>query len=253
MRSTKIRFEGSRGAQLTALLDLPDEGAPKAYAVFAHCFTCTKDYKSIFNVNKVLAREGWGVMRFDFTGLGESGGSFADTNFSSNVEDLVLAANYLGENHQAPVMLMGHSLGGAAALKAARRVPSVRALVTIAAPFEPAVLIRHFEDRLDEIESAGQARVLVSGRPFTIKRQFIEDLGRNRPGDYIPSLATALLVMHSPQDDVVPIENAERIFAAAPQPKSFVALEGAHHLLLKEEDARYAGDIIARWAERYLG
>jgi pimeloyl-ACP methyl ester carboxylesterase len=252
MRSIKIRFEGSRGTMLTALLDLPDEGTPKAYAVFAHCFTCTKDYKSIFNIGKVLAQEGWGVMRFDFTGLGESAGSFADTNFSSNVEDLVLASSYLDDNYQAPVMLMGHSLGGAAALKASQRVPSAKALVTIAAPFEPAALMRHFEDRLDEIERAGQARVLVSGRPFTIKKQLIEDLERNRPRDYLPSLRAALLVMHSPQDHVVSVENAERIFAAAPQPKSFVALEGAHHLLLREEDARYAGAIIARWAERYV-
>ncbi len=252
MRSQKIRFEGSKGQMLTGLLDGPDEGSARAYALFAHCFTCTKDYKSVFHINRTLTERGWGVLRFDFTGLGESGGDFAETNLGSNVEDFCLAAEYLERNCEPARLVMGHSLGGQAALRAAHRLPSVRGVVTLATPSEPLELRRHFEGSLEEIERRGEARVLVSGRPFTLKRQFFEDLDRQSRGDVVGTLPCALLVLHAPADEVVPFANAERLFAAAPHPKAFIPLEGADHLLLREEDSRYAGRCIAAWASRWL-
>ncbi|MGA9751395.1 MAG: alpha/beta fold hydrolase [Acidobacteriota bacterium] len=252
MRSQKVRFEGSKGQMLTGLLDGPDEGSARAYALFAHCFTCTKDYKSVFHINRTLTERGWGVLRFDFTGLGESGGDFAETNLGSNVEDFCLAAEYLERNHEPARLVMGHSLGGQAALRAAHRLPSVKGVVTLATPSEPLELRRHFEGSLEEIERRGEARVLVSGRPFTLKRQFFEDLDRQSRGDVVGTLPCALLVLHAPADEVVPFANAERLFAAAPHPKAFIPLEGADHLLLREEDSRYAGRCIAAWASRWL-
>ncbi len=251
MRSQRVRFEGTGGIVLTAVLDAPDEGAPGAFALFAHCFTCTKDYKIIVGINRVLTGAGWGVLRFDFAGLGESGGNFAETNFSSNVGDLLRAAAFLEANHGPPRLLLGHSLGGAAALVAAGRMPTLGGVVTIAAPAEPLSLTRHFEERMEEILSKGEAQVLVSGRPFPITRQFVEDLGRARLEESVRSLPCPLLVCHSPQDRVVPVSNGEKIFAAAPHPKSFVALRG-DHLLLEEEDVRYAGRVIASWADPIL-
>lgn len=250
MRSVKHRFSGSRGSTLTALMDLPDKGAPAGFALFAHCFTCTKDYKVIVNIDRALTAAGWAVFRFDFSGLGESGGDFGETNFSTNVEDLVLAARYVAETFGEPRLLMGHSLGGAAVLRAAHQVPSVRAVVTLAAPAEPSALTRHFEGQIPQIEREGEARVMVSGRPFTLRRQFLRDLERNSLADAIRTLPAALLVLHSPADDVVPIANAERIFSQAPQPKAFVALRG-DHLLSREADARFAGGLIAAWASGY--
>jgi pimeloyl-ACP methyl ester carboxylesterase len=248
MRSQRVRFQGSEGIELKAVLDGPDEGLPAAFAVFAHCFTCTKDYKIIVGINRVLTQGGWGVLRFDFPGLGESGGRFGETNFSSNVRDLLAAASFLEANFGPPRLLLGHSLGGAAALAAAGRVPTLGGVVTLAAPAEPLRLTRHFEERIEEILSRGEAQVLVSGRPFPITRQFVEDLRGIRLVDSVRSLSCPLLVCHSPQDSVVPVSNGEEIFAAAPHPKSFVALRG-DHLLLEEEDVRYAGRVIASWAE----
>lgn len=251
MRSTRLRIQGSKGIELGAVLDGPDAGGVQACALFAHCFTCTKDYKIIVGINRVLTQAGWGVLRFDFAGLGESGGRFAETNFSSNVEDLLRAAAFLEANYGPPRLLLGHSLGGAAALTAAGRVPTLGGVVTIAAPAEPVSLTHHFEERMEEILSRGEAQVLVSGRPFPITRQFVEDLRAARLEDSIRVLRCPLLVCHSPEDRVVPVSNGERIFAAAPHPKSFVALRG-DHLLLREEDVRYAGEVIAAWAAPLL-
>ena len=251
MRSTRLRIRGSGGIELGAVLDGPEAGEPKAYAVFAHCFTCTKDYKIIVGIDRVLTEAGWGVLRFDFAGLGESGGRFAETNFSTNVEDLLGAAAFLEANFGAPTLLLGHSLGGAAVLAAASRVPTVRGVVTVAAPAELVSLTHHFQERLEEIRSLGEAQVRVSGRLFPITRQFVEDLGRTRLEAAIRELPCPLLVCHSPVDEVVPVSNAERIFAAAPHPKSFVALRG-DHLLLRKEDARFAGTMIAAWARPIL-
>lgn len=250
MRSSHVRFSGSQGHELVGRLDLPDNGEPSAFVLFAHCFTCGKDLKPIGNVDGVLTGAGLGVLRFDFTGLGESEGDFADTNFTSNVEDLTRAADYLAREHRAPQVLMGHSLGGSAVLVAAPHIESCRAVVTIAAPYDPA----HIADILlpqpwgpdEEVE------VDIAGRRFRMKRQFAEDLQEERVKPRLEGLGRALLVLHSPQDRIVGIANAARIFQAARHPKSFVSLDGADHLLLDETDARYVGSVTAAWVARYL-
>jgi len=252
MKFKNLTFTGAYGDKLSARLDLPEEGAPTAYAIFAHCFTCSKNYKAVGNISKALTREGVGVFRFDFTGLGESEGDFADTNFTSNVGDLVAAAKYLQTEYGAPKMLIGHSLGGAAALQAATEIPSTTAVVTIAAPSSPASLTRRLKDVQDRIEREGEAEVLIVGRPFRIKRQFLEDLRKTRMESTIRQLNRALLILHSPVDEIVGIENAAQIFAAARHPKSFVSLNGADHLLSDRKDSNYAGKLIAVWARRYI-
>lgn len=251
MASTPVEFPGSGGVRLAARLDLP-EGPPRACALFAHCFTCSKDSKAAAFVAQALAQRGIGVLRFDFTGLGMSGGDFADTSFSSNIADLVAAARFLKEKHQAPGLLVGHSLGGAAVLAAAGALPEARALATIGSPFDPAHvehLLRHGKDK---VLADGEAEVDIGGRPFRVRREFFEDLRRHDPATSIRALGKALLVLHSPQDATVGIDNAASIFQAARHPKSFVSLDGADHLLTRAEDARYAADVIAAWSSRYL-
>ncbi len=255
MPSQRIQFPGSQGAQLAALLDTPTgfpSRPPRAWAVFAHCFTCSKDSKAAAYVSRALAEAGFGVLRFDFTGLGGSGGDFANTHFSSNVDDLVAAANWLRAQHGTPALLLGHSLGGAAVLAAAQRVPDCVAVATLGAPFEPAHVTAQFGEGLKLIESQGQATVQLAGRPFNIKREFLDDLGSHDQGQRIHNLRRALLVLHAPQDDTVGVDNARRIFEAALHPKSFVSLDGADHLLSKATDARFAASVIAAWAQRYL-
>lgn len=253
MKFRNLTFLGAYGDRLSARIDLPEEGAPIAYAIFAHCFTCSKNYKAVGNISKALTRGGIGVFRFDFTGLGESEGNFAETNFTSNVEDLIAAADYLESEYAAPKMLIGHSLGGAAALQAATRIASTTAIVTIAAPSSPASLTRRLKGVQDRIEREGEAEVFIVGRPFKIKRQFLEDLRKTRMESTIDRLNKALLILHSPVDEIVGIENAAQIFAAARHPKSFVSLNGADHLLSDRKDSDYAGNLIAVWAKPYLG
>lgn len=251
-RTERITFAGSGGEALAARLDTPP-GAPIAYALFAHCFTCTKDIFAASRIAAALTGHGIAVLRFDFTGLGSSEGEFANTNFSSNVDDLVAAADFLRAGHAAPKLLIGHSLGGAAVLAAASRVPESEAVVTIGAPAEPAHVAHHMADARAEIEARGEAEVLLVGRPFRIKKQFLEDIeARKLEGD-IGGLRKALLVFHAPRDTIVGIDNAARIFQAAKHPKSFVSLDGADHLLSKHEDAIYVAQVTAAWAERYLG
>ena len=251
MNSKKIEFSGSTGEQLSAKIDLPD-GEPKAYALFAHCFTCSKDLKAVGNITKALAEIGIATFRFDFTGLGQSTGDFADTNFSSNVDDLVKAFEYMSEELTAPSILIGHSLGGAAVLQASHKMETVKAVVTIAAPAEPAHVKENFEMSLDEIEEKGQAKVTLAGRPFTIKKQFIDDLEETRMKDFIHNLGKALIVFHSPIDNTVGIENAGKIFTAAKHPKSFISLDKADHLLSEKEDSVYIGKVLGTWAEKYI-
>jgi putative redox protein len=252
MKSEKLSFMGSQGHRLMARLDVPATGDIRAYALFAHCFTCSKNLKPILHINRALTRAGFAVLRFDFTGLGESEGEFAETNFTSNVEDLVLAARFLEERHSAPRLLIGHSLGGSAVIQAAGQLPACRAVVTIATPYEPQHLNRVLDSKRTEIEREGQARVSIAGRPFTIKKQFLEDLDRQNIRQHLRELDRALLILHSPVDATVGIDNAADIFRAAHHPKSFVSLHQADHLLLDENDARYAGGVIAAWVERYL-
>jgi putative redox protein len=248
--SEKVDFTGALGTRLAARLDRP-VFPPVAYALFAHCFTCSKDTRAAAYVAAALAERGIACLRFDFTGLGGSEGDFANTDFSSNVEDLVAAADFLRTHHRAPEILVGHSLGGAAVLAAAARVPEAVGVVTIGAPAEPAHVLRHIPDQA-RIAATGEAEVVLAGRSFRIRKSFLDDVASQRLAPAIGGLRKALLVMHSPRDDAVDIENATRIFVAAKHPKSFVSLDPADHLLSRREDAAYAGHVLSAWAARYL-
>src|SRR5215813_9803185 len=251
MPTERFQFAGTGGHQLAAALDLPD-GTISAYALFAHCFTCSKDVLAAKRIAAALSAKGIAVLRFDFTGLGSSEGEFANSTFSSNVADLVLAADHLRQTRKAPAILIGHSLGGAAILAAAGQVPEAKAIVTIAAPSDPGHVTGLFRDHVDNIRAQGQAQVSLAGRPFRIKREFLDDVAENPLMAKIAQLRKALLVMHSPTDDTVGIDNATRVFVAAKHPKSFVSLSGADHLLSNRRDAAYVAGVIAAWAERYV-
>ena len=251
MRTEKLEFPGASGATLAARLDSPDT-PPRAYALFAHCFTCTKDIFAASRIAAALAAQGIGVLRFDFTGLGHSEGEFANTNFSSNVADLLKAADFLRETRQAPKILVGHSLGGAAVLAAAPEIPEAVAVVTIAAPSAPAHVQHLFHGALDEIAAEGEAEVEIAGRPFKVKRQFLEDISQPHLSEALARLKKALLVFHAPRDQTVGIENAGEIFAAAKHPKSFISLDDADHLLSRRSDATYVAEVLSAWAGRYL-
>jgi putative redox protein len=250
-QSRKIRFPGSTGDLLTARLDIPDS-EPAAWALFAHCFTCSKDLKAVVNLSRALNDAGVAVMRFDFTGLGESEGDFADTSFVSNVDDLVAAADYLATEHEPPKILVGHSLGGAAVLQAAAEVPSAVAVATIGAPADPAHVTHLLTGAIDDIRRDGQAEVMLAGRRFTIGEKFLDDLEETRQQERIRSLDRALIIFHSPVDMVVGIDNAARIYAAAKHPKSFISLDEADHLLTDPSDARYVGEVLAAWSRKYI-
>ena len=251
MRTETLRFPGAQGAELAARVNLPVGRKPRGWALFAHCFTCSKDLKAVDNISLALNREGVAVFRFDFTGLGQSGGEFADTDFSSNVEDLVAAARFMETEYDAPHILVGHSLGGSAVLAAAAEMPSVEAVATIGAPFDPAHVKHLFTGALDEIESRGVAEVELAGRRFKVRKEFLENLEAQRARKTIASLGRPLLVFHSPVDGIVGIENARLIYEAAKHPKSFVSLDTADHLLTEAEDSRYVGSVLASWASRY--
>ncbi|MEL6378636.1 MAG: bifunctional alpha/beta hydrolase/OsmC family protein [Pseudomonadota bacterium] len=247
----KIEFPGSMGTPLAAALEMPAH-APRAFVLFAHCFSCSKDIKAAREIGRAMRAEGFAVLRFDFTGLGASAGDFANTNFSSNVNDLVAAADYLRAHHQAPSLLIGHSLSGAAVISAAREILEVRGVVTIGAPAHADHVLAHVSDQRAEIERTGEATVQLSGRPFTIKKQFLHDLENQQVLEHAATLARPLLVLHAPRDMTVGIENASALFGVAKHPKSFVSLDNADHLLSTASDARYAASVIAAWARRYL-
>jgi putative redox protein len=249
--SKHIEFPSTTGHLLSARLEVPD-GPVRATAIFAHCFTCGKDVVAAARIAHALPAHGIAVLRFDFTGLGASEGDFSETNFSSNVADLLAAAGYLREQGMAPAMLIGHSLGGAASLAAAGEIPEVKAVVTIGAPAEPIQVKRLLGEHLEVIERHGAANVELAGRPFNIKRQFVEDLGSHQLADKIANLRRALLVMHSPLDDTVDISNATKILQAARHPKSFVSLDTADHLVTRRDDALYVANLIAAWSARYI-
>jgi len=251
--SEKLSFPGASGHSLAARLDLPAEGTPRAYALFAHCFTCSKESLASSRIAQALAASGIATLRFDFTGLGSSDGDFANTDFSSNIADLLAAIAYLRETGRAPAILIGHSLGGAAILAAAGQVPEARAVVTIAAPFDPAHVARHFGEATAEIEARGEAVVNLGGRPFTIRKQFLDDVAAQDQATRIAALRKPLLIFHGPRDETVSIDNAEAIYRAAKHPKSFVSLDDADHLLSSRADAAYVAEVLAVWACRYLG
>jgi len=251
LSSRKLTFEGAAGGRLAARLDMPD-GAVSSCALFAHCFTCSKDLRAVGRISGGLVSEGIGVLRFDFTGLGESEGDFADTSFASNVEDLVAAAQFLEREVSPPSILVGHSLGGAAVIQAAHQIDSIAAVATIGAPADPAHVQHLLGDAMLRIETEGEAEVSIGGRSFLVRRKFLEDLEGTQQGERIRTLGRPLLIFHSPVDTIVGIENAARIFEAARHPKSFVSLDRADHLLTDPDDAEYVGRVLAAWSRKYI-
>lgn len=251
MSTSRVTFPGSSGDELAGRLHLP-LGRTRGWALFAHCFTCSKDLRAARVMADALSAQGVGVLRFDFTGLGESGGDFADTHFSSNVGDLLAAARWLGEAHGPPDILLGHSLGGAAVLAAAGDLPSCKAVVTVGAPSDPGHVAHLFAEARPEIEACGEALVQLAGRPFRVRKSFLDDIAESELLPRVTALGRALLILHSPQDDTVGVEHAAKIYGAARHPKSFVSLDGADHLLSKPADARYVGKVVSAWVDRYL-
>ena len=252
MPTEKVEFMGAFGDTISAKIDYP-AGELRSWVLFAHGFSIGKDLKPVRTISKSLVDDGYGMMRFDFTGLGESGGNFSDTNFSSNCQDIRNAAAYLRENHRAPCVMIGHSFGGTATLKVADEIPECKAVATIGSPCDTTHIVHQFADKLEEIEEEGEAKVLLGGRPFIIKEQFLEDIGNQDIASEIADLNRALMIFHSPQDSVVGIDNAAHIYSKAKHPKSFVSLDRADHLLLKNPaDAEYVAHVLAAWAHRYI-
>jgi len=247
----KFNFPNSHNQILSGRLELP-VNEPIAYAIFAHCFTCSKDIIAPNTISKELTKKGIAVLRFDFTGLGNSQGDFSNTNFSSNVEDLLSACDELAKVYREPEILIGHSLGGAAVLKAAKNLPKIKAVATIGAPSNVEHVAHLFDNQICEIQKTGEAEVSLGGRNFTIKKQFIDDLKDNSILDDLGNLKKSLLILHSPLDRTVSIDDAAKIFSAAKHPKSFVTLDNADHLLMNKRDAQYAADVIGSWVLRYI-
>jgi alpha/beta superfamily hydrolase len=251
MKSQKVKFKNENGLELAAKIEFPEDEI-KGYALFAHCFTCNKNLTAVRNIGKALNKCGIAVLRFDFTGLGESEGDFEHTNFSSNVNDLISAADFLKANYEAPDIIIGHSLGGAAVIFAAGQIPSIKAVATIGAPSNPKHVSHLFKSGIDEINEKGEALLEIGGREFKIQKQFLDDINEKNMDETVKALRLPLLVLHSPQDTTVGIENAGQIYKAAWHPKSFISLDGADHLLTNKEDSIYVGKMIANWSERYL-
>ncbi len=245
----KITFKGGNGETLSARLDVTE---PKAYALFAHCFTGSKDIYAASRIASKLKEHGIAVLRFDFTGLGNSEGDFENTNFSSNIEDLIAAADFMRQELEAPKILIGHSLGGSAVLAAASQIPESKAIVTLGSPADVAHVAHHFEQDRAKIMTEGEADICLAGRPFKIKKQFIDDIEGFKLESHVKNLKKALLVMHAPMDETVGIENAAQIFGWARHPKSYISLDDSDHLITKKEHAEYAANVIAFWAERYI-
>ncbi|MDX1762200.1 MAG: bifunctional alpha/beta hydrolase/OsmC family protein [Christiangramia sp.] len=252
MNYKKVKFTNSEGIELSGYLELPLNAHPHSYVLFAHCFTCNKNYFAVKNIARALSASGYGVLRFDFSGLGESDGEFANTTFSGNVEDLISAARFLEFEYKAPEMLIGHSLGGAAVIFAAKQLQSVKSVVTIGAPSSPVHVKHLLRSNLEEIEQKGVAEVNVGGRNFTIKKGFLQDINTHNLSEFVRDLKKAFLIMHSPQDNVVEISHAEELYKSVKHSKSFISLDGADHLLTDNKDSEYAGRVIASWASRYL-
>ncbi len=252
MKNQRITFNNADGQTLAGMLEFPLDRHPHNFVLFAHCFTCNKNLNAVRHITRALTASGFAVLRFDFTGLGESEGEFAASNFSSNVSDLESAADFLRGEYTAPALLVGHSLGGAAVLAVANRLGSVKAVVTIGAPFSPDHVTHLFAEGKEQIEHTGEAQVNIGGRPFRVQKQFIDDLNAQDPHTTVSMLRKALLIMHSPQDIIVGIDNAAAIYQNAKHPKSFISLDGADHLLSASSDSRYAGEVITSWAKRYI-
>lgn len=251
MENKRITFKNNKGQELAARIEFPAE-EPKSYAIFAHCFTCNKNLTAVRNIIRILNKSNIAVLSFDFTGLGESEGDFADTNFSSNVDDLISAADFLKENYTAPSILIGHSLGGAAVIFAASHISSIKAVATIGAPSNPKHVSHLLKSGIDEINEKGEALLEIGGREFKIQKQFLNDINEQNMEETLKNLKLPILVFHSPQDTTVGIENAAQIYKAAWHPKSFVSLDGATHMLSDKNDSIYVGRMIANWVDRYI-
>lgn len=252
MKRLEISFKNERSEELKGILELPLLQEPENFAIFAHCFTCNKNFHAPVHISRALASKGYGVLRFDFTGLGESEGEFSNSDFSANISDIEAAANFLKDNYSSPSLLVGHSLGGAASLLAALNLPSVKAVVSINAPSSLDHVKNHFKGDLEKIKKNGYAEVKIGGRTFKITSNFVEDLEKNNDLNKIGELDRALLIMHSPQDRIVPVKHAENLYRVARHPKSFISLDGSDHLVSLKDDAIYAGNLIASWAEKYI-
>ncbi|WP_026969776.1 bifunctional alpha/beta hydrolase/OsmC family protein [Algoriphagus terrigena] len=252
MKIQNLSFPNASGEQLSARLYLPLDEVPRFYTVFAHCFTCSKNFKAVTNISATLSQLGVAVLILDFTGLGESDGDFEEGGFSSNVSDLITASQFLEENYEAPKLIIGHSLGGAAVIFAAARLDSIQAVVTIGAPSQPDHVKRLFSDELDSIKEDGKAKVDIGGKPFTLSQEFLKDFESQNLLELLHGMRKAFLFMHSPQDRVVDISNAAELYQAAFHPKSFVTLDGSDHLLSDEKESRYAGEVISTWSKKYL-
>lgn len=252
MSTTDHTFKNKEGHTLSAKLDLPAAYKPQGYALFAHCFTCSKDLKAMRSISRALNQSGYAVLRFDFTGLGDSAGDFAETGFTANVSDLVAAADFLKKEFSAPSLLVGHSLGGAAVLHAAKELKSVQAVATIGAPAEASHVLHLIDADNNELEREGKTEVTIGGRPFNISKSFIDDLKSQKGSDVVKSLRKPLVIYHSPHDDIVSVDEAAKIYHAAMHPKSFISLNGADHLLTNTADGQYVGSTLAAWAERYV-
>lgn len=252
MKSIPVSFENANGLKLSGRLEMPVDGKPHSFALFAHCFTCNKNLTAIRNIARSLSLMGIAVLRFDFTGLGQSEGDFAETGFSSDVSDLISASKFLEQEYQAPVLAIGHSLGGTAVLMAAKSLPTIKAIATIGSPFEPAHVKHILHNDLETIKKEGFAMVDVGGRPFPINKEFVKDLNSFDSESAIKNLGKALLILHSPQDTIVSIDNAADLYKAAKHPKSFISLDGADHLLSETADSLYTGEVIASWVKRYI-
>ena len=252
MQKIDVSFKNSDSKTLKGVIELPFNKNPENFVLFAHCFTCNKNFHAPSNISKSLASKGYGVLRFDFTGLGDSEGDFEDTSFSGNVDDLVAAAEFLKKEYNAPTLIIGHSLGGAAALFASLKIESIKAIVTINAPSNLSHVQKHFESSLSEIENEGSANIKIGGRSFRIKKQFIDDLENNKDSEAINKIRKPLLILHSPQDEIVSIDHAEELYRAAWHPKSYISLDGADHMLSYKKESEYAASVIAAWASNYI-
>lgn len=252
MSIIKINFPNKNGQQLAARLELPSNQEAHNFAIFAHCFTCNKNLSAVRNIGRALNNKGIAVLRFDFTGLGESEGDFENTNFSSNIQDLIAAADYLTQHYKAPSILIGHSLGGAAVLFAGKQIESIKAVATIGAPSSPDHVQHLFKSDIEEIKKTGIAEILIGGRPFTVKKEFLDDIEAKSMEYTVKELRKPLLVIHSPQDNTVGIQNAKEIYHHAHHPKSFISIDGADHLLTSKKDSTYVGNVISGWVERYI-
>ena len=252
MKTERLNIVNKKGVELSAKLELPANQRPNGYAIFAHCFTCSSNINAVTNISRTLTQHGFGVLRFDFTGLGRSKGEFADSHFSANISDLLDVHQYMAEHYEAPSLLVGHSLGGAAVLVAASKLDAVKAVATIGAPASAEHTTKHFASQMEGISKGEKVAVNIGGRSFNINKEFVEEFQSVDLMEVVKSMKKPLLVMHSPFDKIVGIENAQKIYQHAFHPKSFISLDDADHLLTKKEDSIYVGNLIGTWIQRYF-